>query len=108
MSVKTTLWFWDELPFTTEGFHNGGRIAFGPDGQTLSLNWRHLDEGIFLKMLRNCLALFSVSNADGSIPEDNPIPGSPVYAIGFRNVFGLAFQPKTGFLFATENRARWL
>ena len=42
-------------------------------------------------------------NPDGSIPEDNPIPGSPVYAMGLRNVFGLAFQPGTGSLYATEN-----
>ena len=42
-------------------------------------------------------------NPDGSIPRDNPIPGSPVYAIGLRNVFGFAFQPNTGFLYATDN-----
>ena len=92
----------DELPFTTEGFHNGGRIAFGPDGKL------YLSIGdIWMRDLSQDAAKLPGSilrfNADGSIPEDNPIPGSPVYAIGFRNVFGLAFQPKTGFLFATEN-----
>ncbi|MCG7860494.1 PQQ-dependent sugar dehydrogenase, partial [Flavihumibacter sediminis] len=29
-------------------------------------------------------------NRDGSIPADNPIPGSPVWAWGFRNMQGLA------------------
>ena len=42
-------------------------------------------------------------NPDGTIPDDNPFPGSPVYAIGLRNVFGLAFHPSTGQLYATDN-----
>ena len=92
----------EDLPYAPEGFHNGGRIAFGPDGKLyLSIG----DIGMIeasqdpTKLAGSILRF----NLDGSIPEDNPIPGSPVYAIGFRNVFGLAFQPDTGFLFATEN-----
>ncbi|HXG35490.1 MAG TPA: PQQ-dependent sugar dehydrogenase, partial [Dehalococcoidia bacterium] len=42
-------------------------------------------------------------NPDGSIPSDNPFPGSPVFALGLRNPFGLAFDPATGELLATEN-----
>ena len=92
----------EDLPYAPEGFHNGGRIAFGPDGKLyLSIG----DIGMIevsqdpTKLAGSILRF----NLDGSIPEDNPIPGFPVYAIGFRNVFGLAFQPDTGFLFATEN-----
>ncbi|MCU1634369.1 MAG: glucose sorbosone dehydrogenase, partial [Micrococcaceae bacterium] len=38
---------------------------------------------------------------DGDIPADNPIPGSPVYSLGHRNVQGLAWD-STGALWATE------
>ena len=92
----------DELPFALDGFHNGGRIAFGPDGKLyLSIGdiWMQelsQDPG----KLPGSILRF---NPDGSIPADNPIADSPVYAFGFRNVFGLAFQPETGHLFATEN-----
>ena len=92
----------DNLPFALEGFHNGGRIAFGPDGKL------YLSIGdIWMQELSQDPAKLPGSilrfNPDGSIPEDNPLQDSPVYAIGFRNVFGLAFQPETGYLFATEN-----
>jgi len=42
-------------------------------------------------------------NDDGSIPADNPEPGSPVFAKGFRNPYGLAFHPITGVPYVTEN-----
>jgi hypothetical protein len=31
-------------------------------------------------------------NRDGSIPSDNPFPDSPVYTIGHRNMYGIAFD----------------
>ena len=92
----------DNLPATQTTIHNGGRIAFGPDSKLyVSVGDTAVDalaqdatraEGSILRY-----------NPDGSIPSDNPIPGSPVYAIGLRNVFGFAFQPNTGFLYATDN-----
>ena len=42
-------------------------------------------------------------NDDGSIPPDNPFPGSPVYSYGHRNPEGLAWQPGTNALYATEH-----
>ena len=42
-------------------------------------------------------------NPDGTIPSDNPIAGSPVWALGLRNSFGFDFQPHTGDLWLTEN-----
>lgn len=38
---------------------------------------------------------------DGSVPPDNPFPGSPVYSLGHRNVQGLAWD-RAGRLWATE------
>ena len=44
---------------------------------------------------------------DGSVPFDNPFAGDPfsrpyIYALGFRNQLGLAFNPFTGELWAAE------
>ncbi|MNI31758.1 Soluble aldose sugar dehydrogenase YliI precursor [compost metagenome] len=41
--------------------------------------------------------------ADGSIPADNPYPGSPVYSLGHRNPQGLAWHPVTGELYSSEH-----
>ena len=42
-------------------------------------------------------------NKDGTIPDDNPFGPNTTYALGFRNVFGFAFHPITGQLYATDN-----
>lgn len=39
---------------------------------------------------------------DGSIPLDNPIPDSPVWAWGFRDPRGLAWHPITGKMYALD------
>ncbi|ALJ18711.1 PQQ-dependent sugar dehydrogenase [Microbacterium sp. No. 7] len=88
----------DALP--AAGFHNGGRIAFGPDGK---LYVPVGDAGVpeaaqdpiapHGKILR--------LNPDGTVPDDNPVDGSPVYSLGHRNVQGLAWTDD-GRLFASE------
>ena len=91
----------DDLPISGGCCHNGGRIAFGPDGKlyvsigdTGDSSLSQDEESLAGKILR--------FNPDGSIPDDNPFPGSPVYALGIRNSFGLAFHPVTGALFIDE------
>ena len=42
-------------------------------------------------------------NPDGTIPEDNPIPGSPVFALGLRNPFGMVIDQTEGTIYVTEN-----
>lgn len=68
-------------------YHNGGRMRFGPDGKlyvgtgdTRQPNLAQDPESLAGKLLR--------INLDGSIPEDNPFPGSPVYLLGIRNTQG--------------------
>jgi glucose/arabinose dehydrogenase len=41
-------------------------------------------------------------NPDGSVPSDNPFPGSLVWALGIRNAFGFDFDSSNGRLIATE------
>lgn len=50
-------------------------------------------------------------NADGSIPKDNPLVSSAgadpsVYALGFRDAQGIAFDPKSGKPWIIENHPR--
>lgn len=81
-------------------FHNGGRIAFGPDGKLYVGTGDATDTGHAQdKTSRNGKILRL--NPDGSVPADNPFPGSPVWSYGHRNVQGLAWDP-TGNLFASE------
>jgi glucose/arabinose dehydrogenase len=42
-------------------------------------------------------------NSDGTIPGDNPIPGNPMFALGLRNPFGLAFHPVSGTPYLSDN-----
>jgi glucose/arabinose dehydrogenase len=82
------------------GIHNGGRIAFGPDGMLYAGTGDAAEQGAAQdpgslggKILR--------LRPDGGIPADNPDPSSPVWSLGHRNVQGLAWDGQ-GRLFATE------
>jgi len=86
------------IPFNT--YHDGGRIAFGPDGMLYIATG---DAGDPLSSQdRNSLAGKILRlTPGGSVPEDNPFPNSPVYSYGHRNVEGLAWDER-GRLYASE------
>jgi glucose/arabinose dehydrogenase len=88
----------DGLP--TGSFHNGGRLAFGPDGMlyaTLgdtgdrdSAQDRQALSGKILRM-----------SPDGEVPEDNPFDDSLVFTMGHRNPQGIAWDEQ-GTMYASE------
>lgn len=83
--------------------HNGGRLKIGPD---CKLYLTTGDAGI-PELAQDPASLAGKIlriNRDGSIPEDNPFPGSPVYSLGHRNPQGLAWNPN-GILYASEHGA---
>jgi glucose/arabinose dehydrogenase len=83
-------------------FHDGGRVKFGPDGK---LYWTLGEAGNpeLAQDLKSLNGKILRINPDGTIPSDNPFTGSPVYSYGHRNPEGLAWQPGTGRLYATEH-----
>lgn len=82
--------------------HSGGALDFGPDGK-LYIAIGDNENISQVQQLDNTTGKILRYNSDGSIPADNPFPGSPVYALGLRNPQGFAWHPETGSLFATEH-----
>jgi len=92
----------DNIAMSREGRHNGGRLLFGPDGK-LYVTVGNAEEKENSQDLKNPNGKVLRLNPDGTIPSDNPFPNSPIYAYGFRNMFGLALHPVTRQLYVTEN-----
>lgn len=82
--------------------HVGGALGFGPDGMLYTTagdatqpELAQDPASLAGKVLRY--------RPDGTVPDDNPMPGSPVYALGIRNSQGLAWDFETGVAFAAEH-----
>lgn len=82
--------------------HNGGRVKFGPDGKLYWTMGDAQDQNAAQDPAQLNGKIFRLE-ADGRIPGDNPFSNSPVYSYGHRNPQGLAWQPGTNRLYATEH-----
>ncbi|MBB2910823.1 glucose/arabinose dehydrogenase [Streptosporangium becharense] len=80
--------------------HNGGRIAFGPDGM-LYAGTGDAGEGDSSQDPARPNGKILRLTPGGDPAPGNPTSGSPVYSLGHRNVQGLAWDGR-GRLFATE------
>ncbi len=90
----------DNIPGASN--HNGGRIAFGPDGK-LYITCGDAANTALAQDRASLAGKILRLEPDGAIPADNPFPGSPIYSYGHRNPQGLAWQPGTNQLYATEH-----
>jgi glucose/arabinose dehydrogenase len=80
--------------------HDGGRIAFGPDGM-LYAGVGDAARSASAQDVGNRNGKILRMRPDGGVPADNPFPGSLVYSLGHRNVQGLAWDD-AGNLWASE------
>ena len=78
--------------------HNGGALAFGPDGKLYAAVGENAN-GNNAQSMANLHGKVLRINADGSIPTDNPFFSSAsgknraIWALGLRNPFTFAFHP---------------
>lgn len=80
--------------------HNGGRIAFGPDGMLYATTGDAGDTGTTQDLDSLAGKILRIA-PDGSVPDDNPFPGSLVYSYGHRNPQGIGWR-SDGTLYASE------
>ncbi|XRQ05126.1 PQQ-dependent sugar dehydrogenase [Actinomadura welshii] len=80
--------------------HHGGRLRFGPEGNL----WIGTGDAFEPENAADADSLNGKIlriRPDGSVPRDNPTPGSPIFSSGHRNVQGIAFGPD-GTAYASE------
>jgi glucose/arabinose dehydrogenase len=87
--------------------HNGGAIAFGPDGKLYAAVGENANS-LHAQSMSNVHGKMLRLNKDGTIPTDNPFYASAtgknraIWALGLRNPFTFAFHPQGTHLFIND------
>lgn len=97
-----------DLPTDDCGNHQGGNIAFGPDGMLYVTIGDNGCDRCLSQDPRTLAGKILRFTRDGDVPGDNPFAGAPFprsafFATGLRNSFDFAIHPRTGEIVATEN-----
>lgn len=100
VAVNTTVLL-DNIP-ASNGYHSGGAMVFGPDNK-LYITVGDATVHIYAQSNDVLVGKILRINKDGTIPSDNPFPNSPIYTLGHRNMFGIAFDNKEKIGIVTEN-----
>lgn len=82
-------------------YHDGGRIAFGPDGMLYVAVGDATDPDAAQDPTTRAGAILRAT-PEGEVPSDNPTEGSLVYSYGHRNPQGLAWDNR-GTLWSSEH-----
>ncbi|MEZ5964812.1 MAG: PQQ-dependent sugar dehydrogenase [Planctomycetota bacterium] len=83
--------------------HNIGPMVFGADGKLYVLNGDAADLNTPQDLQSLSGKVWRVETPAGTVPSDNPFPGSYVFSYGHRNAFGIAVHPTRPDLYQTEN-----
>ena len=95
--------FKSNQPFGGPGAHNGGRMAFGPDGY-LHVGTGDRHRGICGQDNSLLCSVVLRIDGNGKGASGNKVKGDKrIYTYGHRNVQGLSFRPNDGRLFTAEH-----
>jgi len=89
----------DKIPGSK--FSNGGVIKFGPDEKLYVATGSISDTSYLPQDIESLTGKILRLNDDGSIPNDNPFPDSPVFSYGHRNPQGMTWD-KFGNFYVAE------
>jgi aldose sugar dehydrogenase len=90
----------DKIPASR--IHAGGALRFGPDNK-LYITTGDAASPDLAQDLNSLAGKILRLNPDGTIPEDNPFPNSPVWSYGHRNSQGIDWHPQNEILYSTEH-----
>lgn len=90
----------DKIPAAR--FHAGCRLRFGPD-KMLYITTGDAGDREYAQDLAKLHGKILRVSSNGSIPADNPFPGSPVWSYGHRNPQGIDWFPGSDILWETEH-----
>ena len=90
--LKDAKTIFDKIPGSV--FTNGGFLKFGPDKKLYVGTGTISDSSHLPQSLDSLSGKILRLNDDGTIPDDNPFPNSPVYSLGHRDPQGMTWDNK--------------